>query len=68
MDNVVIRPPCRLPTVFTPSYLIGNTVNALSRAGLSERAREFTEELDKKAAFSDYHQVLAIAHRYVDFL
>jgi len=68
MNGIVIRPPCRLPTVFTPSYLIGNTVNALNRAGLNEKAREFTEELNKSAAFSDYHRVLEIAHRYVEFI
>jgi hypothetical protein len=53
--------------VCTPSYLIGNTVNALARAGLHLRIHEFTEDLGKDDAMADFHRVLDIASRYVDF-
>jgi hypothetical protein len=67
MIGTTIKPPCRLPEVFTPSYLIGNTVNALVKAGLPDRAHEFTHELSKTGAISDYHHILDIAARYVEF-
>ena len=67
MQNTVIKPGCRMPSVCTPSYLIGNTVNALTRAGLQSKAREFTDDLGKTGAISDYHRILEIAARYVEF-
>ncbi len=67
MVGTTIKPPCRLPEVFTPSYLIGNTVNALMQAGMSDKAHEFTRELSQSGAISDYHQILDIATQYVEF-
>ena len=67
MQDTIEKPRCKLPPVYTPSYLIGNTVNALSRAGLHLRIREFTEDLGKDEAMADFHRVLEIASRYVDF-
>lgn len=67
MLSTIAKPRCKLPTVCSSSYLIGNTVNALTRAGLHLRVREFTEELTKDLEISDYHRVLEIASRYVDF-
>ena len=67
MKNTIVKPGCRLPSVCTPSYLIGNTVNALTRAGLKSRIPEFTNDLSETGAISDYHRILEIAARYVEF-
>ncbi len=67
MHSTIVKPGCRLPSVCTPSYLIGNTVNALTRAGLQSRIREFTNDLGETDAISDYHRILEIASRYVEF-
>ena len=67
MQDMMVKPRCKLPPVCTSSYLIGNTVNALTHAGLHLRILEFTEELGKDDAIAEYHRILEIASRYVDF-
>lgn len=67
MHGMIVKPRCKLPPVCTPSYLIGNTVNALTRAGLHLRIHEFTEDLGKDDAIADFHRVLEIASHYVEF-
>lgn len=62
------KPRCRLPEVFSHSYIIGSTVHALKEAGLYDKACEFTRELSENNAISDYNQILKIASRYVEFM
>lgn len=37
------------------------------KAGMSDKAHEFTHELSQHGAMSDYHHILDIASRYVEF-
>ncbi len=67
MLGTMEKPRCKLPTVCSSSYLIGNAVNALMKAGLNHRVRELTEDLRNGQDISDYHRVLEIASRYVNF-
>ncbi|MCX7679041.1 MAG: hypothetical protein N2316_07455 [Spirochaetes bacterium] len=67
MEGIERKPVCRLPEVITSSYLIGSTVHALIEAGLNDKAQEFTTEINRSGAISDYHQIFNIALRYVEF-
>jgi hypothetical protein len=68
MGGIVMdKPKCKLPTPNTVSFLIGNTVTTLQKAGQKEEMRKFINAIKRKDVELDYFSVFEIAEKYVSF-